>query len=53
MVGRLSVKLDRTVLTNGVDLALDGDTLVVTTPVFGGTTNVVDHVHRATVRHWC
>jgi electron transfer flavoprotein alpha subunit len=41
VVGRLSVKLDRTVLTNGVDLALDGDQLAVTEPVFGGTTNVV------------
>jgi electron transfer flavoprotein alpha subunit len=41
VVGRLSVKLDRTVLTNGVDLALDGDRLAVTEPVFGGTTNVV------------
>ena len=41
VVGRLSVKLDRTVLTNGVDLALDGDALTVTEPVFGGTTNVV------------
>jgi electron transfer flavoprotein alpha subunit len=41
IAGRLSVKLDRTVLTNGVDLALDGDALAVTEPVFGGTTNVV------------
>jgi electron transfer flavoprotein alpha subunit len=41
VVGRLSVKLDRTVLTNGVDLALDGDALAVTEPVFGGTTNVI------------
>jgi len=41
VVGRLSVKLDRTVLTNGVDLALEGDKLAVTEPVFGGTTNVV------------
>ena len=41
VVGRLSVKLDRTVLTNGVDLALEGDALAVTEPVFGGSTNVV------------
>jgi electron transfer flavoprotein alpha subunit len=41
VVGRLSVKLDRTVLTNGVDLALDGDRLAVTEPVFGGSTDVV------------
>ena len=40
IAGRLSVKLDRTVLTNGVDLVLDGDSLAVVEPVFGGTTNV-------------
>jgi electron transfer flavoprotein alpha subunit len=34
------VKLDRTVLTNNVDLAVDGDTVTVTTPVFGGNTLV-------------
>lgn len=37
---RLSVKLDRTVLTNCVDLELDGDALVASEPVFGGTTDV-------------
>ncbi len=41
VVGRLSVALDRPVLTNGVDLSLEGDALAVTEPVFGGTTNVV------------
>ena len=40
IAGRLSVKLDRTVLTNNVDLEVDGDSLVTTEPVFGGTTNV-------------
>ncbi|MCU0267415.1 MAG: electron transfer flavoprotein subunit alpha/FixB family protein [Acidimicrobiales bacterium] len=40
IVGRLSVKLDRTVITNNVDLEVDGDSLVTTEPVFGGTTNV-------------
>jgi electron transfer flavoprotein alpha subunit len=40
VVARLSVKLDRTVLTNNVDLAVDGDTVTVTTPVFGGNTLV-------------
>ena len=40
IVGRLSVKLDKSVLTNGVDLALEGDALCVVEPVFGGTTNV-------------
>ena len=40
VAGRLSVKLDRTVITNNVDLELDGDALVTTEPVFGGTVNV-------------
>ncbi len=40
VAGRLSVKLDRTVLTNNVDLEADGDKLVTTEPVFGGSTNV-------------
>jgi len=40
VIGRLSVKLDKAVLTNNVDLEVDGDALVATTPVFGGNTNV-------------
>jgi electron transfer flavoprotein alpha subunit len=40
VMSRLSVKLDRTVLTNNVDLAVDGDTVKVTTPIFGGNTLV-------------
>jgi electron transfer flavoprotein alpha subunit len=40
VVSRLSVKLDRTVLTNSVDLMVDGDTVKVTTPIFGGNTLV-------------
>ena len=40
VAGRLSVKLDRTVITNNVDLELDGDALVTTEPVFGGMVNV-------------
>ncbi|MEZ5215430.1 MAG: electron transfer flavoprotein subunit alpha/FixB family protein [Ilumatobacteraceae bacterium] len=40
VVSRLSVKLDKTVLTNNVDLAVDGDSVTVTTPVFGGNTLV-------------
>jgi electron transfer flavoprotein alpha subunit len=36
VMARLSVKLDRTVLTNNIDIAVDGDTTAVTTPVFGG-----------------
>jgi electron transfer flavoprotein alpha subunit len=38
--GRLSAKTGKTVLTNNVDVEADGDTIVATTPVFGGTTNV-------------
>ena len=40
VAGRLSAKLDRTVLTNNVDIDVDGDKLVTTEPVFGGSTNV-------------
>lgn len=40
VVARLSVKLDRTVLTNNVDVSADGDSVTVTTPVFGGNTLV-------------
>jgi electron transfer flavoprotein alpha subunit len=39
-LGRLSVKLDRPVLTNGVDLKVDGDKPVVGTAIFGGNTLV-------------
>lgn len=37
IVSRLSVKLDRPVLTNNVDIAVDGDAVKATTPIFGGT----------------
>ena len=40
IVSRLSVKLDRTVLTNNTDISADGDTVTVTTPIFGGNTLV-------------
>ena len=40
VVARLSVKLDRTVLTNNVDIAVDGGSVSVTTPIFGGNTLV-------------
>jgi electron transfer flavoprotein alpha subunit len=39
-MSRLSVKLDRTVLTNNVEVAVDGDAVTVTTPIFGGNTLV-------------
>jgi electron transfer flavoprotein alpha subunit len=37
VAARLSVKLDRPVLTNGTDVDVDGDSVVVTEPIFGGT----------------
>ena len=40
IVARLSVKLDKTVLTNNVDIAIEGETVSVTTPIFGGNTLV-------------
>ncbi len=40
VMSRLSVKLDRTVLTNNVDIASDGGSVSVTTPIFGGNTLV-------------
>jgi electron transfer flavoprotein alpha subunit len=40
VLARLSVKLDRTVLTNNVDVAVDGDDVTVTTSIFGGNTLV-------------
>ena len=35
-LARLSVKLGVTVLTNNVDIAVNGDEVVATTPIFGG-----------------
>jgi electron transfer flavoprotein alpha subunit len=40
VVARLSVQLDRTVLTNNIDVASDGSSVSVTTPIFGGNTLV-------------
>lgn len=40
VMSRLSVKLDRTVVTNNVDLTVEGDQVTVTTPIFGGNTLV-------------
>ena len=37
VMSRLSVKLDRTVLTNSTSIIVDGDSVVVQTPIFGGT----------------
>jgi electron transfer flavoprotein alpha subunit len=39
-LARLSVKLDRTVLTNGMTLSAEGDTITVGTAIFGGNTLV-------------
>src|SRR6478735_8141627 len=40
VMARLSVQLDKTVLTNNVEVTVDGGTVKVTTPVFGGNTLV-------------
>jgi electron transfer flavoprotein alpha subunit len=39
---RLSVKLDRPVLTNNIDVEVDGDTVIATTPIFGEALVVPD-----------
>ena len=36
VMARLSVKLDRTLLTNNIDITADGASVSVTTPAFGG-----------------
>jgi electron transfer flavoprotein alpha subunit len=41
IAARLSVALDAPVVTNGVDVTLEGDDVLVTTPIFGGTVNVM------------
>src|SRR5258706_9149485 len=40
IAARLSAKLDRTVLTNSIDLIVDGDAVRTTTAIFGGNTLV-------------
>jgi len=40
VMARLSVKLNKTVITNNVDIADSGDGVTVTTPIFGGNTLV-------------
>jgi electron transfer flavoprotein alpha subunit len=37
IAARLSVAIDKPVITNNIDVELDGDAVVVTEPVFGGT----------------
>src|SRR3954447_8513119 len=37
IAARLSVKLDKPVLTNNTDIEVDGDAVVVSEPIFGGT----------------
>jgi electron transfer flavoprotein alpha subunit len=39
-IGRLSAKLNRTVLTNATSIAVDGETLKVGNAIFGGNTLV-------------
>ena len=48
VAGRLSVKLDRTVLTNNVGIEVDGDDVTVTTAIFGGNTLVATKFTAAT-----
>ncbi|MSO40265.1 MAG: electron transfer flavoprotein subunit alpha/FixB family protein, partial [Ilumatobacteraceae bacterium] len=40
VMARLSVKVGRTVLTNNVEIVADGESVTVTTPIFGGNTLV-------------
>ncbi|MGE0879695.1 MAG: electron transfer flavoprotein subunit alpha/FixB family protein [Acidimicrobiia bacterium] len=40
VLARLSVKLDKPVLTNNIDIAVSGDDITVTTAIFGGNTLV-------------
>ncbi|MGC1511523.1 MAG: electron transfer flavoprotein subunit alpha/FixB family protein [Acidimicrobiales bacterium] len=40
VLGRLSVKLDRSVLTNNIDISADGDQVKVDEAIFGGATLV-------------
>jgi electron transfer flavoprotein alpha subunit len=37
IAARLSVAIDKPVITNNIDLEVDGDAVVVTEPIFGGT----------------
>ena len=41
VAARLSVKLDSPVITNIVDLVVDGDDLLGSEPIFGGATDVM------------
>mgnify|MGYP003347553979 FL=1 len=40
VMSRLSVKLNKTVLTNSIDVSADGGSVSATTPIFGGNTLV-------------
>jgi len=40
VASKLSVKLDQPILTNAVNAVVDGDSLVIETPIFGGTKSV-------------
>jgi len=40
IAGRLSALLDATVITNVVDIEVDGDTLIGTEPIFGGANDI-------------
>ena len=51
IAARLSVAVDKPVLTNNVDLEVDGDAVIVTEPIFGGTKLREDQVHRRWPAH--
>ena len=40
VMSRLSVKTNKTVITNNIDVSVDGDSVTVVTPIFGGNTLV-------------
>ena len=44
VMGRLSVKVDKPVLTNSIDVSVDGSTVKCTTAIFGGNTLVTTAV---------
>ena len=46
IAGRLAVKLDKPVITNNTEVEVDGDSIVVSEPIFGGITDRQDEVHR-------
>ena len=52
VMARLSVKLNRTVITNNTDIADSSDGVVATTPIFGGNT-LVNTAFTGEGHTWC